>query len=356
MHHIDFVPQGRSVNPFMHYKPVASVLSNLDERIAWAAHVNEPCAGFSVNDRSLAESKDYETKLVQAAQRPKGLVLSLEHELETKSIDLSFGVLYVATGLPFLQEAIASARSLHSSNPEIPIAIFTNIDVSEHCELFDIVRIIENAKYDSNDKIFAIANSPFEKTVFIDTDTRILCDISDLRRLLERFDIALALDPIRSDQDQPSIPDCFPTLNSGLIAYRRNAKTAKLFDEWLMAFRSQPDEPGKTRRDQPPFRKVMWESDVRYAVLPDEYNLRVIFEHMIGGNAYVKVLHGRHEKLEIAMKYAKTTHFYPRVFGRKYTVKELTKMLAERIYERAGIRLGWDVFGEKKRTGQTFKY
>ena len=218
----------------------------------------------------------------------------------SKTLDLSFGVLYVAAGPEFLEEAVASALSLRSSNPDLPVAIFTDQDISQHHNLFDIVRAISDPKRDSNDKIQGIADTPFEKTVFIDTDTRILRDISDLKLLLDRFDIAFAFDPIRSDQDQPSIPDCFPTFNSGLLAYKRNEKTAKLFKDWLHAFRTQPDEPGKTRRDQPPFRKVMWGSDVRYSVLPEEYNLRVIFEHMVGGNAYVKGLHGRHDLLEKA--------------------------------------------------------
>lgn len=268
----------------------------------------------------------------------------------------SFGIIYSAAGPDFVEEAVASARSVRLSNPGVPIAIFTDQDMGLYHDVFDIIRVVENPKHDSNDKIAAIAASPFEKTVFIDTDTRILRDISDLSRLLDRFDLAVAFDPIRSDQDQPSIPDCFPTFNSGVLAYKRNAKTVKLFEDWLHAFRTQPDEPGKTRRDQPPFRKVMWESDVRYAVLPEEYNLRVIFPHMVGGNAYVKIFHGRHDLLEQALAHAHTIHFYPRVFGSRYTVGELFAMLCRRIYERVGVRLGWDVLGEKHRTGRKSKY
>jgi hypothetical protein len=273
-----------------------------------------------------------------------------------KTVDLSFGVLYVAAGPEFVEEAVASARSLRASNPHVPVAIFTDQDVGQYHAIFDIVRPILDPRRDSNDKIQGIAGTPFQKTVFIDTDTRILRDISDLKLLLDRFDIAFAFDPIRSDQEQPSIPDCFPTFNSGMLAYKRSEKTAKLFKDWLHAFRTQPDEPGKTRRDQPPFRKVMWESDLRYAVLPEEYNLRVIFEHMVGGNAYIKVLHGRHDLLEKAMEYAETIHFFPRVYGRRYSVGEILRMLVSRIYERVGLRLGWDVRGERKRTGQTWKY
>lgn len=272
------------------------------------------------------------------------------------TLDLSFGVIYVAAGPEFVEEAVASARSLRASNPSVPVAIYTDQDVGSYHDVFDIVRLIENPTRDSDDKIRGIADSPFEKTVFIDTDTRILRDITDLKGLLDRFDLAVAFDPIRSDQDQPSIPECFPTFNSGVLAYKRNDKTGKLFDDWLVAFRTQPPEPGKTRRDQPPFRKVMYNSDVRYAVLPEEYNLRVIFPHMVGGNAYVKILHGRHDLLEQAMAYANTIHFFPRVFGRRYSVGELLRMLIARIRERVGLRLGLDVYGKKRRTGQTWKY
>ncbi len=58
--------------------------------------------------------------------------------------------------------------------------------------------------------------SPFQRTAFIDTDAYATESIADLFKVLEKFDLAVAFDPIRSDFVQGDIPDAFPTQTPAL--------------------------------------------------------------------------------------------------------------------------------------------
>src|SRR4051794_36940264 len=79
------------------------------------------------------------------------------------------GILYVATGQNYLDEAEHSARSVRRVSPELPLAIVSDCVPSQ--ELFDVHLQITRPEYSFIDKIGALALSPFEKTLFLDTDT-----------------------------------------------------------------------------------------------------------------------------------------------------------------------------------------
>ena len=102
------------------------------------------------------------------------------------------GVVFVATGAKYIACAEAAARSVRRHMPEVPIALFTNagqlgVTLSE---VFDPVIELESVHHRS--KVDCLMNSPFEKTLFLDADIRVLEDVSELFDLLERFDMAMA--------------------------------------------------------------------------------------------------------------------------------------------------------------------
>lgn len=258
-------------------------------------------------------------------------------DILTKS---EFGILYVAVGSGYLKETSDSFRSLRLVHPDIPVVIFTDRpkEFTERDANTQVI-FLEDTNGTSHDKIRGISRSPFNKTIFLDTDTIILRSLDDISIILDKYDLAMAFDPIRDDYPQPEIPDGFATLNSGVMAYRRCEILQKLFSEWLAAFHSQEILPGQTARDQPPLRKLLYKSNVRLLTLPDEYNLRVIFPYLVGGNAYPRILHGRGSQLDEARSSGGTMHFFPRVFGRTYSVGELFSMLIHRVFERFWTRM-----------------
>ncbi|MGR3511091.1 MAG: putative nucleotide-diphospho-sugar transferase [Sulfitobacter sp.] len=184
------------------------------------------------------------------------------------------GVVFVATGAKYIACAEAAARSVRRHMPEVPIALFTNagqlgVTLSE---VFDPVIELESVHHRS--KVDCLMNSPFEKTLFLDADIRVLEDVGELFNLLERFDMAMAHAHARNRDATRAVwtkalPDSFPQLNTGVVAVRRNAKTQALLQDWSDSYKT-----AGFRKDQVTLRELLWASDLRLATLPPEYNIR----------------------------------------------------------------------------------
>ena len=88
------------------------------------------------------------------------------------------GYLYIAFGESFTKEALMSIKSLKRYNSE-PVALFTDRDQTEEFEgLVDLYAKIEPQHIRA--KVDFISQSPFQKTVYLDSDTLIVRNISDM--------------------------------------------------------------------------------------------------------------------------------------------------------------------------------
>ena len=215
-------------------------------------------------------------------------------------MDRSRGILYVATGETYRQEAVQSAESFKVNMPDVPIAIFAD-DTASLKELgcFDVVHELPECEFSYVDKLAPLKASPFPRTLFVDTDTYCVTACHDVFDLLDRFDLAAAHAPLRAHYYfPPSCPPAFPELNTGVIAYRNTEEFGRLVDNWLSIFRSQAFETD----DQPAFREAVYASPIRLGVLPPEYNLRTCFAYFLGGNADVKIVHDRGQSLQNSLE------------------------------------------------------
>ena len=97
-------------------------------------------------------------------------------------------ILYIATGEAFRREAMTSARSIKAVWPDMPTALFCDGPVDADC--FDLIEIIE-AEGDNIDKVRHIARSPFERTIFLDTDTFCLQAFPEMLDLLDCHDLVI---------------------------------------------------------------------------------------------------------------------------------------------------------------------
>ncbi|RYZ28828.1 MAG: hypothetical protein EOO10_08225 [Chitinophagaceae bacterium] len=200
-------------------------------------------------------------------------------------INLSCGVLYVATGEKYIKEVIEAARSCKESN-RYPIAVIT--DSANHPlpkDLFDIV-IVKEAQYSYRDKLL-LQYTPFEKTIFLDTDTLVIEDLSDLFRLLDFREFAIHQADEGYEFSMPDVSNAMPEFNTGVIAYRMTENVKKLFSDWNASF----DVIKDISTDQYHLRKTLYESDVRYATVSSAYNFIVYYNNYVIQK--VKVLHGR---------------------------------------------------------------
>jgi hypothetical protein len=200
------------------------------------------------------------------------------------------GVIYVATGDRYIREAEQSARSLRRVCPDLPITLIADKPVES--PLFDQVLILPNPGYRSADKIEGIRMSPYEHTLFLDSDTYVVGDITTVFTLLDRFDIAAAHDIRIESQPAPGMPDCFPEYNSGVVVCKKSPRLADLLARWADDYQARLETwDGEGRlNEQPSFRRALFDSSARIATLPPEYSCRPNTGRLF---AAVKILHER---------------------------------------------------------------
>ena len=183
------------------------------------------------------------------------------------------GIIYVATGEKFVELAAISANSLKSFCPNLPIHIFTDCDVASY-SCFDGSTRIADPHFRS--KVDYIFETPYQKTLFLDADTRVCEDISDVFDLLDRYDIAMAHEPSRGAERMKlypgSITNSFPPLNSGVILFNKTDPVLNLFKAWKKDYHK-----GEFAGDQSTLRELVWLANLRLAILPPEYNVRYKF-------------------------------------------------------------------------------
>lgn len=207
---------------------------------------------------------------------------------------------YVATGSSYCNEAVHSAYSLKEHHPDIPICIICDAALSD--PVFDLVLEHPDPAGTFVDKL-AMHIVPYEKVVFIDSDTLILDSIADLFTLLDKFDIAATQETLRGwDYKLDGIPDCFPEFTTGLIAFRRTPEVIDFFAAWQAAYQDLKDNFIHAYRtfdeDQPSFRKALFWSDLRLTVIPSEYQFVINYPNYLMWKA--RLLHGRGDLAALA--------------------------------------------------------
>jgi lipopolysaccharide biosynthesis glycosyltransferase len=232
------------------------------------------------------------------------------------------GIIYIATGKKYIRMAMQSAKSVRKHNPEINIHLFGDwkeqgFDFEISCAPFSSVERVDDANYRS--KVDYMGRTPYDLTLYLDTDTRVITDISNLFQILDRFDIALAYAPERVRHQMGwkiEIPECFPQFNSGVILFTKSSLVLKLLHDWKEAFHE-----ARIRSDQVTLREVLWCSDLRIATLPPEYNLRY-FKYILFWNkreAKPKILHLHYYRRGIFWL------FYPWFISAIFLFRKITK-------------------------------
>jgi hypothetical protein len=209
----------------------------------------------------------------------------------------SRGVLYVAIGAGHLEEARVSAASVKRQMPDLATAVFTDVDGAG--EEFDHVRRLEIERFSYSIRIDSLRRTPFDRTLHVDTDTRLLDDVSELFQMLDAFDVGGVPSPTRPPWGDEAVPECFPQINGGVILYRRTEPVLTWLESWLALYEEDVarGEERLSRRvaktfptDQPSLRITLYKSGLRLAFLPVEYNCRFRMPGYLTGK--VKIIHG----------------------------------------------------------------
>lgn len=222
------------------------------------------------------------------------------------------GIVYFVIGQKYLAHAAASLDSLRRFHPDMEATVFCNDSVAtsfDHIARYESV----NDQYPANeiflDRIRCMAQSPYDRTLFLDADTYVDGPLDQLFRLLDAFDIAVRQSDVGITSIFDDVPHTFPEHNCGALLWKWNAVTRQLFADWEkeMVCYIQGSGPGVLRghnahSDQVPFRHVLYRSDARIATLQDNYLCQVGAGGLLRGRAII--LHGGRDHMGLLAKVA----------------------------------------------------
>ena len=187
------------------------------------------------------------------------------------------GYIYTAFGENFYKECINSVKILKRKT-NLPIHLITDQkDISsKEKSLFFSISYMPNLHVRS--KVDYITLSPFDNTIYLDTDIIVVKEIDELFNLLDNFDILATLDTARKREnisqeieEYKKIPYSFGEVNSGLLCFNKFAKE-KILINWPKIFYKYIKESGGW--DQPSLRILLWKFKASLYILPPEFNIR----------------------------------------------------------------------------------
>lgn len=185
---------------------------------------------------------------------------------------ISCGAIFVTTGVTYSRDACEAARSLRQFNPNLQIDLFCDDPSTVPDDIFDEIHKIENPHRRS--KVDCLSISRFDRTLYLDSDIRVVADLTDMFGILDRFEFAAAHAHARNRSQTTAvwrheIPDAFPQLNTGVLLFHKCDRVQHLLRDWAWSF----SEAGFAK-DQVTLRELVWLSDLRLFILTPEYNIR----------------------------------------------------------------------------------
>lgn len=210
------------------------------------------------------------------------------------------GVVYVAINDFHIYQAIKSAGSIKKWMPEIGITLFSNHSISD--SIIDNNVIISTDNYIRGLKARYILQTPYSKTLFLDTDTYVCEDISHIFSLLDEYDMGYVHAKNRIPEyynqfidEWNETPSWFPFINSGVILFNRNEQVMKTLSDWesmhQIFYRKNPDVG-----DQLAFRHAIYHNHLKILTLIPEYNLKFYNKGYASGK--VMILHTHYPMIE----------------------------------------------------------
>jgi hypothetical protein len=204
------------------------------------------------------------------------------------------GVLYIAFGEQYRREALASIAAFRRFHPRLPCCIITDSNIEPLPPYVRILLRAPEAKQSFRAKPRYLSESPFDRTLFLDTDTTTVRPIQDLFRLLDRFDIGVYMLPAYIYNPKYGY---LTWANSGVILFQRCKAVSETFDRWLELFDQEvvteagaPSYPPLT--DDAHLMHAICEAQARLVPLPASMNFHILYPIVTASP--IHIVHGRH--------------------------------------------------------------
>lgn len=195
------------------------------------------------------------------------------------------GVLYIASGSSYIEDAVESAKSVKEET-NLPVTLVADRAVDD--PHFDTVIQSDDFLYHYGDSVLQIPTLPYDNTILLDTDTIVSENFDELFSLTSTYDVAAATIAESKFELDDKVPDALPEFNTGVILFNKNERTSNFINKWKTLYKEYLEQ--NIRMNQPAFREAIFRSSVRFMTIPTEYNCRANFGGYL--TEQVKILHG----------------------------------------------------------------
>ena len=222
------------------------------------------------------------------------------------------GILYKATGDRYVEEADTSAASAKQHAPELTTALITDQTQVELPHIDLLLESDRDLEPDNSSNILYPDMSPFDRTIYLDTDTMIHDDISHLFNILDPNDIGVTLAPNLARV--PTLPEPYRSFSGGILVFDTCPPVNRFFERWHDTYWEWREQSNITK-NQPALSAALHESGLDIHVLPMEYNTFLSIGNSVGFLYFdCKISHGRPQSM------------LPQI------VEELNQELGRRVY------------------------
>ena len=196
-------------------------------------------------------------------------------------INTEKGYFFIATGKRCQNEIRVTVPQIKKFT-SLPVCIASDLKPEVD---FDVFIPIKSPHYSYFDKVKAIMLSPFSKTIFLDSDLTFFRSPDEIFDGLEGVDFMASFEVgmgFNEHSQKAMIPNSFPELSSGMLAFNNNAKVQDLFHHWEREYLFLFEKFG-IKADQPSLRRALFKSKVKFCVLPPELHcIPAIFTRVVG--------------------------------------------------------------------------
>lgn len=231
------------------------------------------------------------------------------------------GVIYLASGgRSYLGELLTSLRSLRTHEPDLPVTVFSRYALpgGTPCEHV----FFDTEHHPLKQKVMILPQSPYEETLFLDTDTTILAPIQPIFDYLDTSDFAVA-NMFLADWSvtPPKLLNLVKPndYNTGVLLFNRQPATQAFLQRWQEAVLPQDpkDMWAGHNCDQDYFNKIIREGAIeatglRFTPLPNTiYNVRgTMVPEMRRQNLWkdARILHHRTRRMKLRKMLFSLTH------------------------------------------------
>jgi hypothetical protein len=226
-----------------------------------------------------------------------------------------FGFVYVATGTQYVEEAMDSARSIRRFHSE-PICLITNADVASG-HPFDSIIVKRELTSNIRSKL-AMDLCPYDRFIFLDSDTRAIAPVTELFQLLDAFDVCVPASLGGYHYQLEGVSPAFREPSTNVIGFKKGPPVTELFEKWRFYFNGYENEMGR-EWDQRSFRHAAYAvSSLKLCFLGDEWSLSPYPGGLLCRD--VRVLHGRPVAILDEMEATVNEKLGYRVFWRGFSI------------------------------------